>query len=645
MAILKISKFNLIVFENDKNDILKNLQEFKEVDFRNISLEDYGYENQNISYVENIDDKIYKLEQTIKKLRNYVKSKGLIKSLKEGKKTFSYTELSNYAKNSNWEKITEEIQNLNVEYEHNLKNIESIKNKVNEYKPYWNLDVNFEQANVLKYTRAYLGVILTKNLDNLKEEFKDLNVYLEIVNQASKESIISLITHLQDDDLVLEILKNNGFNKANIELSKTPKDYIKEYEKETQRLLQANVEIENKLKMYAENVEKLEVSYEYYQNEKLKELASEKFGKTNNLIVIQGYIPSEKENEFEKYIKQVSDKYYYLFMEKAADDSLDVPIKLRNGKFFESFEDLVKTYSMPKYNEIDPTPLVAPFYWLFFGMMVADFGYGLIMAISTFFILKSFKLKESMAKMVRFFFFLSISIMMWGIIYGSYFSLPLPIPSLLNPAVDYNKILAISIVIGIIHVFVGLGAKAYVLVRDKKPLDAFYDVGLWYILLSTVILVLSASFIGINPFIKKVLIYLMVASMIGIILTGGREIEGKAGRIGLGIYSLYGISGYIGDFISYARLMALGLSGGFIAQSVNQICAMIGFKPLTIVFVIIIFLLGQTFNMLLSLLSAYVHSARLIYVEFFGKFYEGGGKEFKDFKIEEKYINIKEEKK
>lgn len=331
-------------------------------------------------------------------------------------------------------------------------------------------------------------------------------------------------------------------------------------------------------------------------------------------------------------------------MEEVKRDSNSAPIKLKNDKFSSAFEGLVKTYSMPSYNEVDPTPLVAPFYWLFFGMMVADFGYGLLVTILSFIVLKTCNLKESVKKNVKFFFYLGFSIMLWGAIYGSYFSLPLGIPGLINPTTDYNTILKISIIIGLIHVFVGLGTKAYIQIRDGKALDAFYDVGLWYITLTTVILLLLGSYMGFTPLVMKIIKYIMIIAMIGIILTGGRDVKNIGGRIGLGVYSLYGISGYMGDLISYARLMALGLSGGFIALSVNQICAMVGFKPATIIFVILIFIFGQTFNLLLSLLGAYVHSARLIYVEFFGKFYEGGGREFKDFKIDEKYINIKEDK-
>ena len=135
--------------------------------------------------------------------------------------------------------------------------------------------------------------------------------------------------------------------------------------------------------------------------------------------------------------------------------------------------------------------------------------------------------------------------------------------------------------------------------------------------------------------------YLMIITMLGIIATGGREAKSIGGKIGLGTYALYGISGYMGDLISYVRLMALGLSGGYIAYSVNKIAQMVGNKGIMIVFMMLIMILGHGFNLFLSALGAYVHTSRLIYVEFFAKFYEGGGKAFNNFKIKEKYINIK----
>ena len=640
MAILNMSRFNLIVFEHDKKEILNSLQNFREVDFRQSDIKEFGYDNFLSSDIEEIEDNIFKLDQVIKKLRKYEKAKGALKSLKDGQKTFTYSELKEFTKNHDFKKVVDEVTKLQFDYDANLKTIENARIKIQDYTPLLELDISNKEIHSLKQVFCNIGMIPTKYLSNLEND----EIYYEVINKTVKESLVCIVSKNSNKDLVKEILRKSNFNKLSLSLEKKPCEYIEEFNKEIEEKTNVNNDIVEKFKQYADDIEDLEVCYEYYCNEKLREIKSEGFGKTDELVVLEGFIPTEKENEFKKQIEDVCSNYYYLTMEKVAKTSNDAPIKLKNGKFSDAFEGLVKTYSMPSYNEIDPTPLVAPFYWLFFGMMVADFGYGLLVTILSGLVLKTCNLKEAMRKNVKFFFYLGFSIMLWGAIYGSYFSLPLGIPGLINPTTDYNTILKLSIVIGLIHVFVGLGAKAYMQIRDGKPLDAFYDVGLWYLTLTTVILLLLGKYMGFNPIAMKVIKYIMILSMIGIILTGGREVKNIGGRIGLGIYSLYGISGYMGDLISYARLMALGLSGGFIALSVNQICAMVGFKPATIIFVIIIFVFGQTFNILLSLLGAYVHSARLIYVEFFGKFYEGGGKEFKDFKIDEKYINIKEDK-
>ena len=142
--------------------------------------------------------------------------------------------------------------------------------------------------------------------------------------------------------------------------------------------------------------------------------------------------------------------------------------------------------------------------------------------------------------------------------------------------------------------------------------------------------------------VSNISMWVMIIGMLGIFLTGGREAKSIGGKFGGGLYSLYGISSYVGDFVSYSRLMALGLSGGFIAQAMNMISGMLSTTWIGMVFVPVVFIGGHLFNMFISFLGAYVHTSRLIYVEFFGKFYEGGGKPFKEFRTESKYINIKD---
>ena len=517
MAILRMEKFNLIIFEEDKKEILNKFQNFKEVDFRVVNLEEYGYNNFISNDSESIDDKIFKIDQTIKKLRKYAVSKGVLKELKEGKKDYTYSEIYKYVKDNEVSDIVDEVSNLSFEFESNLKKIENAKSKISEYSIIKKLDVNEKDLSGLKKVYVNIGTISTKNIENLKLDLEE-NSYYEIIHQTNKETIIAIISKIDDENELLEILRKYNFNKISIELEKTPLEYIEMYNEEIKASIKENEKIEGKLKEFSKSLEKLEISYEYYTNEKLRENVSEKFAKTENLTVIKGYIPKERTEEFKNIIKEVCSDYYHIELEDVEDESNDVPIKLKNGGLGDAFEGLVKTYSLPKYNEVDPTPLVAPFYWLFFGMMVADFGYGLLVSLLSAIVLKTCKINENMKKNIKFFFYLGFSIMLWGIIYGSYFSLPIPVPRLIDPATEYNKILLISIIIGFIHIFVGLGVKAYSLIKAGKPIDAFYDVGLWYITLITVVMTIGGAKLGLTPQVMTIAKYVMIASMIKYVL-------------------------------------------------------------------------------------------------------------------------------
>ena len=318
-----------------------------------------------------------------------------------------------------------------------------------------------------------------------------------------------------------------------------------------------------------------------------------------------------------------------------------MPIKLSNHKLSRTFESVTEMYSYPKYNEVDPTPLLVPFYLVFFGMMVADAGYGIVMLIVAFCAMKFIKLTKKNEDFARFFFYLSFPTIFFGLIYGSFFGDAVKIPGLIDPSRDINTILGMSIVLGVIQIFFGLGIKAYVLIKDGKKKDAFYDVGAWIITLVSIGLLAGSIMLKWPSIMKYISIGGLIVGAVIIVLTGGRTEKTKGAQIGQGLYALYGITGYVSDLVSYTRLMALGLAGGSIAGALNMLIAQLPQGIVAIIIGPIIFVLAHIFNLLLGLLGAYVHTARLQYVEYFSKFYEGGGKPFTPFKSSERYINLK----
>lgn len=336
------------------------------------------------------------------------------------------------------------------------------------------------------------------------------------------------------------------------------------------------------------------------------------------------------------------DTYTAEFEEVDKNDS-EVPIILKNNRIVRAFESITSTYALPKYNEVDPTPLYAPIYALFFGMMSADVGYGMVLVILTSLGLKICNFTPNMKKNVKFFQLIGISTTIWGFLYGSYFGASIPgMWRLFDLSKDFMTILIISIIMGGIHLAYGLLIKAYMQVRDGQYVDMFFDVIAWFLTLGGIISFLLSLAGIISLEVGNIAKYVMIVGIILLVIGGARASEGNiAKRLVAGIYNVYGISNYIGDFVSYSRLMALGMSGGYIAFSVNMIAGMVWGKTfIGYIAAIIILVLFHAFNLFLSCLGAYVHALRLIYVEFFGKFYEGGGKAFKFFRNKTKYINL-----
>jgi V/A-type H+-transporting ATPase subunit I len=648
MAIVKMSKFDLFAFDSERENLLHELQKFKYVHFLNLnedeSLKEYGL--RSVEVPENIvalDEEISKVKYGIETLSKYVPKESGFDAMKKGLETLSFDELEAKALKIDYENVYLQIKDLDSKKDALLQEVVRLNAAIDDLKPWTKLNSPIRDLNKFEQCEVLLGTIPKKLKQKLETDLLDTQyTYFEILSEDKDNLYIIALTSKLEVDQLKEILRNNSFSNAKLIGEDEPSNEISRLEEQI-NIKQNEINIyDDKIKQLSDTLPDLKVEYEYLMNKKLRLMASEKFMSTDNINVIQGYIPTDMEEDFLKSINSALKSKYYIEINEADKDDPDVPILLRNSKFAQSFESLTGMYALPRYNEIDPTPFLAPFYLAFFGMMIADIGYGVLMLIGTLVALKAFNLSESMKNSMRFFHYLSYSTIVWGVIYGSFLGGIVPLPALINPAVQYNELLVISIAFGAIHLFYGLGLKAYLSIRDGKVLDALFDVGFWYMALVGGIVFLASMVISVPNIVKNIAMIVMIIGMVGIVATGGRDAKSIPGKAAGGLYSLYGISSYVGDFVSYSRLMALGLSGGFIASAINMMIDMLFAKGIFgILAGIIVFFVGQLFNLFLSILSAYVHTIRLTYVEFFGKFYEGGGKAFNLFTNKTKYINLK----
>ena len=652
MAIVKMNKFTLLAFESQRAELLEKLQDFSEVEFTDLQSEVLNEENVNEEYegldfdnagssYEKCEEKLSKAKSTLKFLKEYVPQKSMIKSMREGKRELTLKELEKAALNSPFDEICSKVKDK----ENELAALESEKSKlqteIESLKLIENFDAPLESLNDLK-TPVFFGSIPKQYMDELAH-FDDY--YIEIVSENDQDVyFLSMCNEDQKEELE-EKLRSFGFSPFKTTLKEKPIEIIQNNMDSIEKIKSKEFFVKEELASFDEDVNTLELICEYYENIVTRKNAVDNFLRTNNVVIIKGWLPSEENKNFVSLLKEVLGEDYYIDFSEVTDEDIEsgiVPVKLKNNELNSAFEDITKMYSTPRYNEIDPTPLLTPFYLLFFGMMVADMGYGLLEIIVVGLALKFFKFDESKRRFAKFFFYLGFPIFGFGLIYGTVFGVELPIPGHISQTNDINTVLIASIVFSAIQIFVGLGIKAYMLIRDGKVKDAFYDVFSWYFALIGTGLLLGSMLLGLPAIAKNIGIVLMVIGMGTIVLTNGRGAKSKVAQIGSGAYELYGITSYIGDLVSYTRLMALGLSGGSLAAAFNMMAGMIPgvamflFAPLILVF-------GHIFNLGLSLLGAYVHTCRLQYVEYFGKFYEGGGKDFTPFKAKNEYINTKKE--
>ncbi len=649
MAIVKMARAKLTAFTEEKTGLLKALQTMGDVHFVEVDKEFSAEEYENLLCTDEVQleqtavrEEIDRLELAVASVEESMPPQGLLASLNSGLPKISFEEFEERAKKLDVTAVCDEIRRVTRKIEKNKDEISMLREQKDTLFPYGKLDVSLADLDALKTVQYALGTISKRAEDSFRRELaKTEESFLEILAGDDKCLYFLLLFTDTEAAEIQDLLRQSGYTAKSMAKEKTPSELIKDYEQRILELEAENQQLQANLQKISESsLGDIKLKAEWLRNKEVQFLARENFISGRHVFLLKLYVPLERKEEFAELLAKTLSQPYDLQIESVERDDAEVeevPVLLKNNALVEPFEDVVQTFATPRYDEIDPTGVVMPWYAVCFGIMLGDMGYGLVLLLLSSLALKLFNLKESTRRTMRFFQILGVPSTIIGGLFGSFFALS--IPGIISPTEQTDEILFFSLIFGVVMLFFALGMKGYMTIRDKDYLALVADVVSWFMAVIGFGLVLFGANLGIGEFGSKVAAVFAIAGLLLVLLFSARDEKGFA-RFAWGLYNVYGASSWIGDIVSYARLAALAMSGGFIGYAVNMIAGMLaGSLPGTLLALVII-LIFHPFNIFLSGLSAYVHSLRLIYVEFFGKFFEGGGIPFKKFRAESEYVDV-----
>ena len=675
MAVLKMKKIEVIALQRDAKSIIEFLQRSGMVEINQHPVNNLNKDNSsdnslvklhthaNITY---FDKTLQLVDKSLGILDEYAPAKKSLLSSFSGRHELSLSEFSDRShKIEETLRIAREIFALSQKIDAAKLVISHTRSQLEAMLPWEKLNIPMQFPGTT-HTAALIGSLPalyseetllsalqeTTFLETPQEEFPP--VYITITSFSREITCAVIICHRSDDNFVRNALRKIGFSVPSDPTNHAPSFRIGRLRK---RISAAESEIEDavhRLAGYKNDRGSLEFISDYFLMRKDKYEALGKLLFSRKTFILEGYIPDKEVNKLEEILTNNFD-VSLIFNDTSEED--DVPVLLKNNPLVSPVEDIVKSYSLPSKSDLDPNPAMAFFYYLFFGMMLSDAGYGVLMVIGTAAILHFLKPEGSMRINLQKFFLCGLSTVFWGALFGSWFGNIVYVisttffganislaPLWFDPVTNPLKLLIISLILGFIHIMTGLALRFYNMWRHGEKIDALLDIGLWWIVFTGLGMVISSMAVSVSFPLQSIGLYIAAAGGAGLILTQGRSSKSIPGKILGGIASLYSITGYFSDILSYSRLMALGLVTGIIATVVNTIGSIAGGGIFGALIFIPVFLFGHTINIGINVLGAYVHVNRLQYVEFFSKFYEGGGRAFKPFGINTKNYKFKEDK-
>lgn len=639
--IVQMKRVTLVAHKADEASLLSALQATQSVE---VIAE--KTEAPDLTALERAEEHVQSLRQALVTLRPFAEKRGFFSATPEASAAeIGRTLPGGLAISKNLETISRELSTVRGEMDKNDTLISTLR-------PWEHFPADMQSFQNVRGIKYFTGVIASSDVEKLSAI--DEAAEYQFFNEGSMRTCV-VACALEEAKPVANFLKSLAWTDyAFPKMSGTPAEAMTELNERNRVLAAQKFELESALSEEAKGASStIESALDAATIERDRAAAAADLARSSATFQLEGWVPADKTETLEQAVRSVTDAYYLAVRD--AEEGEVAPSFVENKKFVTPFEAVTNLYSRPDPNGIDAAPYMAPFYVLLFGMMLSDTGYGLVLSILCALFLKSKKPKGGAAGFAKVLFWGGLSTIIWGVLIGTVFGMDFDVlfgtkdmfPLILDPMTDPIGMLIICFGLGFFHILFGLALKVKLAFSRGDWKTAVFDTLSWMILLvGLVAFGLASALKGVPSIVRTIGAGMAILGAATLLIFKGRESKNPVGRVATGLFELYQISGYLSDILSYSRLFALGVATGVIATVFNNLCAMLMNSPniiLKVLGIIIgcaLLLALHSFSLAINTLGAFVHCARLQYVEFFGKFYEAGGRPFKPLGYRTSHVRI-----
>ena len=649
--IVSMKRLTLVGIRQEEADILKALQRAGAVELISVSADDDGGEGAR--RLDETAERISRFSESLSAIKPYAKKPGFLAPAREEKLEKMYEDVGEA------EAASEHIRGILEERKQIEARLEKDKSTYTALIPWSDMEQDMSAVAPTKHTQCFVGLVdaaaeaAIRDQEAISAEF-----YGESGNRAA---ILACLK--EDARLVTGFLKTiNWTDVVFPRLKGTPREAMLTLEQDMAAGEKRLGELQEELESCGVNAAVLENAADALLIERDNLAAETQVEKDVSVFRLEGWVRSDEVDKVEKAIASVTDAYYTEYRDPAEDET--PPTVLKNDKFNTPFESLITLYSLPDARGIDATPYMTPFYIFLFGIMLSDTGYGLVLSLGAWLFLKLKKPTGGLRGLAMVLFWGGLSTMVWGVLVGTFFGLDFDallgttdvFPLLIDPTGNPVGMLLFCLLLGVIHISCGHIIKMKMCFAEKDWQSAVFDNLSWvFVLVGLVLAALPMASTFFDPpfelgwynalHLNTVGLGLILAGSAMVLLFKGRDKKNPISRLASGLGGLYGATSYLSDILSYARLLALGIATGYLAMLFNTLCSMLMggsgvMKFVGFIIAVVLLIALHVFSIAINTLGTFVHCARLQYVEFFGKFYEEGGRAFKPLQYKTKHVQI-----